>query len=161
MQEKDSIAEGLPYLFAGNTLYDAGETIQEVPFEGENKKRILLLYSNPLTEKLSGTEKDIVERMISGVKSSMADVAIVNLPVTNRIDFRQLYRQFQFRSIILFGVKPPEIKLNIDTPLYQPVYFGNCVVLCCEPLIMIDKDRNTKEKFWKQFIRLFPAQENK
>lgn len=161
MQETDSIAQGLPYLFAGNTLYDLEEEMQPVPFEGGNKKKILLLYSNPLTEKLSGTEKDIVERMLSGLSSSMEDIAIVNRAVTIHSDFRQLYNQFQFRSIILFGISPREIKLNIDAPLYQTIHFGNGAALCCESLIVIDKDRNIKGKFWKQFIRFFSSQEDK
>jgi len=154
--EKERIESGLSYLFAEETLYDLpDEENGNFNFEGQNKKRIVLLFNNPLTEKLTGTEKEIVIRMLAGLKSSLEDIAIMNLAVNGSITFKQIKKKFQINSLTVFDIAPPAIKLNIETPLYQTIQLENCKLLFCESLIVIDKDKSTKLKFWEQFSQFF------
>lgn len=154
--EKESIESGLSYLFAEETLYDLpDEENGNFNFEGQNKKRIVLLFNNPLTEKLTGTEKEIVIRMLAGLKSSLEDIAIMNLAVNGSITFKQIKKKFQINYLTVFDIAPPAIKLNIEAPLYQTIQLENCKLLFCESLIVIDKDKSTKLKFWEQFSQFF------
>ncbi len=154
----ENIENGLSYFFADEVLYDLPDEKEEIVFEGGNKKRILLLFNNSLTEKISGTEKEILTRLLTALKSSIDDIAIVNTAFSNQVSFRQLDKQFKFDSLTAFGVTPTEIKLNIEAPLYQTVHFGASKLLFCESLIVIDKNKDTKLKFWTHFSPLFFAE---
>lgn len=151
----ENIETGLSYLFAEETLYDSLDENGEIVFEGGNRKKILLLFNNPLTDKISGTEKEILTRLLTASKSSIDEIAVVNIAFSNQVSFRQLHKQFRFDALTAFDVLPATIKLNIEIPLYQTIQLGASKLLFCESLIVIDKNKNTKLKFWDQFSPLF------
>jgi hypothetical protein len=158
MEKTENINEGIPYLFAEETLYGTEDSDEKnILFEGGNKKGILLLYENSLSEKISGTEKEIMNRMLAGLKSSMEDITLVNVSFAGNISYLQLMKELQFRFLVSFDVAPEKIFLNIEAVKYKTFQFGNCQLLFCDPLVVIDKNKNIKLKFWEQFSPFFSS----
>ncbi len=58
-------------------------------------------------------------------------------------------------SVLVFGLSPSQIGLNIQVPLYKPLVFCDTTFLFSEKLSAIEPDKTRKTNLWQALRQMF------
>jgi len=156
------VASGL-YKNSLVTMNEANETKeaaleQSYKFLGKNKKNIVLIaHSN---DAVFVTEAHLawLIKLLDACKMNLEDVAILN-NATEQIIITELKKQLNPKTLILFGVEPPAIRLPIHFPMFKLQEYGGCVYIYAPALEELNQDTNEgkilKSKLWVCLKKLF------
>ena len=109
---------------------------------GNNKKNILIITHHNKSS-LSGGEKEFLIKILSALKLSIEDVAIVN---SDNLDFDQLKMYFNPSHILAFTGPKKIDSLNGDKYVFSK--FGNVFQLQADELPLIENDKAKKALLW-------------
>jgi len=137
-------------LFEDIEVYSVKErSTEKISFEGSNKRQVLLICPASLT----ADQRALLSRILSAVKLELNDVALLHsdsLP-----PYRQLEAEMDFRKMILFGIAPAQLSLNISCPEYTPVNFQGVEILVSESLMHLEGNSHSKDMLWKALKKMF------
>jgi len=116
----------------------------------KNPKSILIL-----TPQAAKEDTLLLQKIMQAVGKKMEeDVFFVNdstLPT-----FKQLYPIKELQFLIVFGLRPEQIGLHVNTKPYQPIVFQGVKILFSHALSEIATDVNKKKALWVALQQLFP-----
>lgn len=127
-------------------------------FLGRNKKNIVLVAHSSDAVFVTEAHLTLLIRLLDACKINLEDVAILN-NATEQIIITELKKQLSPKTLILFGVEPPAIKLPIHFPMFKLQEYGGCVYIYAPPLEELNQDTNDgkvlKSKLWVCLKKLF------
>jgi hypothetical protein len=125
----------------------------DIKFKGKNLKKILLVVDQPTKDFIIPEEEVFLKRILTAVKLSSDDVAIVNLQNLEKNQIGNLL-DFDFAKLITFGVENDNF-ISGDIPLYDISNINDRKILKADSLDMIQKDQKKKAKLWEILQKLF------
>ncbi len=143
MQQLKQLFEGTEFL----AVPEFGK--KEIPFEGVNKKNILIACDSPLQD----SDKAFIRKILSSVQLEPDDVALYAL--TDSISFHELKAAVNFHKLLLFAITPQQLSLNILHENYKPFSFLGTQILVCDSLSSISNSEKAKSLLWKALKTLF------
>lgn len=132
-----------------------------VKFLGGNKQKVLLINRCESAEFLSEKEnlfllKGIGKKgLLEAINLSLDDVAIINISKSTVKSFRLLAQKMDFSRMILFGISPKEINLNIETEKYKVCVVNDCKIVFADSMEMIIGNDSLKKELWLSLQAMF------
>ena len=122
------------YQFPDNELVDK-------IVRGLNKKQFLIIFSCPEKEETELTP--YLQKILTALSVQMdEDTHYLNLPAGTEINLSHFLQHSATKKILLFGIQPHLLSLNIQIPPYTVFPFLGCKWLCADPLEAIFAERN-------------------
>lgn len=106
-------------------------------------------------ESAFGTEEEtMLNNMISAIKfDPKSDISKLILKQGQSIILSNLQRDFN--NILVFGVIPEQLGLNIEYKLYDILHFEKCRMLICDSIIEIKTVIQKKQLLWSRLQEMF------
>jgi len=86
-------------------------------------------------------------------KNLTEEVCVINTSVT--IPYKELIKNFNFKKVLIFGIRPQEIGLHLNINIYQTLIFQKVQFLFSDNLEVIANDLPKKKKLWEQLKKMF------
>lgn len=118
---------------------------------GKGAKGLLVAFKS---EETSSSEMETLERMIAAIKYNMEE-DVFTLSLENGKNYPLSNLQISYRDILLFGVEPNLLGLQIETIQDKILYFENCRLLMCPGLKEINAVMARKQKLWQLLQEMF------
>ena len=83
----------------------------------------------------------------------LADIALMT--DEHPLPFHQLKSEMPFKTMILFGVKPEQLQLNINYTKYLPFQFRDTWILASDSLPELDGNEPSKKLLWIALKKIF------
>jgi hypothetical protein len=83
------------------------------------------------------------------------DTMFAELDPDPKTSFLPLVKEKQAECILVFGITPKQLGLNINCPLYQPFDFYGTTFLFADSLSRLEPDKTLKAKLWQALQQLF------
>ncbi len=131
-------------------LKDSPLKLQKDTIEGK-KIAVVVDYAE---EGFPEASKDLLEKILKAVKVDMSEVVMVYAK-NQDCSFRFLRDQFHNDKLIVFGLKPAAIGLNIRLGLYQLIDFRGCQILLADDLTRVAQDVKRKTYLWRNLQKMF------
>lgn len=116
------------------------------PHKGSFNKKILIAVSDSNSQIINDSELDFLLKILSAVKLSVDDVAIINIEKSS-VDLIDLTNWSATHYISFTG--------EANTTLYEPTSKENIQHLNCHKLGEISKDKGKKQQLWTALQQLF------
>ncbi len=138
---------------ASNVTANSQEKIK-INSLGENQRNVLFLVNDPSCKFLPDEEMELLTKLISACKLSMADIALVNFN-SNNYNYKQFNDQFHPKKILIFGLKNSELELPFDIPHFQVQNFHEQLYLTAPALNEFLNNTALKKELWMSLQKLF------
>ena len=122
---------------------------------GKNLKRVALIVENPEELHLADDQLNFLLGVLSACKLTMEDVAIINIAKNTDANYKTIESELKAENIILFGVKPSQIDLPLEFPLYQVQQYNKQTYIAAVALDTIKIDKIEKTKLWNCLKQIF------
>ncbi len=121
------------------------EEIAPVAFRGKNRQKTLVLYQEegPLPD----AQEEFLIKVLKAVGLDLADIALVS-----RGEYPERWVEIPAQKILFFGGAKTE---ETENSLYQPHKKDAAVLMYCDPLEVIMKDRSLKAALWNGLQEMF------
>ena len=132
-------------------------TLQEeslISHLGKNEKNIVIIVNEKDSVFLHDNDLNLLLRIISPCKLSMADIAVVNINKTP-VKIASLISEFRPVKTILFGATPADISLPMHFPHFQVQHYNNCDYVCSPSLAALAENVDLKKQLWLSLQKLF------
>jgi hypothetical protein len=127
-------------------------------FLGSYEKKIIILVNDKNNLHLGDAELQFISRILAPCNLNLAHVAVINFH-RHKVSFRQLKKEMQPQSVLMFGVTALQIELPFAMPDYQVQQYDNCSILTASALQVLNKNseavKTEKEKLWKSLRTMF------
>lgn len=100
------------------------------------------------------SEKQLLEKILGAVKANMAEVQIIHAQ-SEPFSFTALQNRMAFNKLIVFGLKPAALGLNIRLGSYQLTQFRESQLLFADGLNLIATDVKRKTYLWRTLQKMF------
>ncbi|MEO8854195.1 MAG: hypothetical protein ABI359_10470 [Ginsengibacter sp.] len=147
-------------LFQSNLIQLTNTDSQEKPVStktdslGENLQKIFFLVNDPSCRFLADDEMEMVTKLLSACKLSMADIALVNFHF-NPMDYQSISKMFEPKKILLFGVSSTQLDLPFSIPFFQVQSFHEQLYMTAPPLRDLLNNKELKKELWISLQKLF------
>jgi hypothetical protein len=135
-----------------------GAPALQLKYLGNNQQHIVILVKNPAEVYLADIELNLLTKMLSACKLTLADVAILNIAQTP-VQQEQLHSELHPSKIIMLGVESKDILLPMNFPEYRVQPHGPCSYLMAPGLSTMvsetDASKNVKTQLWVALKQLF------
>lgn len=136
-----------------NPKVDSSQKIEIESF-GENHSHVLFVVNNNTHKFLPDDEMELLTKLVSACKLSLADIALVNFS-SNKYNYQLFNDQFHPKKILIFGVKNTELELPFDIPYFQVQTFQQQSYLTAPPLKEFLNNTALKKELWRTLQNLF------
>ncbi len=90
-----------------------------------------------------------LEKMLGAAqKQLLKDTVVLQLSDAPRINIMQHLRPRQPEQVLVFGLSPAQICLNIQVVHYQPIFFQNAQFVFADSLATLEPNKDLKAKLW-------------
>ena len=135
-----------------------GAPALQLKYLGKNQQHIVILVKNPSEVFLGDIELNLLTKMLSACKLTLADVAILNIAQTP-VQQEQIHTELHPSKIIMLGVESRDILLPMNFPEYRVQPHGPCSYLMAPGLSTMvsetDASKNVKTQLWVALKQLF------
>lgn len=95
------------------------------------------------------SQVNFLSKILSAVKLELSkDVTLIKATPKDRFSFINLKTKSKIDKVILFGIQPKHLGINIDIKAYIPTTFQDCTFLLAHDLGAIEADTNKKKALW-------------
>lgn len=116
-----------------------------------SQRRVLVICAEPEKE-------DLLRKILMAAKLSDTDFDIVQLlPAVASVGVAQLRNRVKPRDIIIFGIVPAAIGLQITPPQYMPFEWSGARWLFSHALCKIEENPAMKKALWIAIQKMFLA----
>ncbi len=135
-----------------------GAPALQLKYLGKNQQHIVILVKNPSEVFLGDIELNLLTKMLSACKLTLADVAILNIAQTP-VQQEQIHTELHPSKIIMLGVESRDILLPMNFPEYRVQPHGPCSYLMAPGLSTMvsetEASKNVKTQLWVALKQLF------
>jgi hypothetical protein len=118
---------------------------------GKGKRGLLVVFNE---EETLTAEKETLEKMIAAIKyQSAEDVYMASLEMGK--DYSLSASGVTYQDILLFGVQPARIGLQVEAVQDKIVYFESSRMLLCPSLREINAVLSKKQTLWQLLQAMF------
>ena len=122
-----------------------GKNASEQPSITGNGNTLIVMYATENEE----SNLSFLSKILSAVKLDLSkDVSLIKATPKDRLSFISLKTNSTIEKVILFGIQPKHLGINIDLKAYTPTAFQDCVFLLTHDLGAIESDTNKKKALW-------------
>ena len=121
---------------------------------GENLQKIFFLVNDPSCRFLTDDEMEMVTKLLSACKLSMADITLVNFHF-NPMDYHLISEMFGSKKLLLFGVSSTQLELPFSIPFFQVQSFNDQLYMAAPPLKNFLNNKDLKKELWTSLQKLF------
>lgn len=129
--------------------------IPPVNFLGKNQRQIVVLVDNPQDRHLPDGQLGFLMKLLGACQLTLADVAVVNIAHDAGFNHSYFSQAVPATIVIGFGVKPGQLKLPLDFPMYQIQGFQQRSYVHAPTLTELENDKEEKMKLWAILKMLF------
>lgn len=154
---QDESAEARSAVAATVAPEAANEPEKPIQFLGKNQQHICILVSYPKDVYLPEEQLNFLTNILQACRLNMGDVAIVN-HYRYTVSFGKLQEELQCRHLLIFGIQPSTIAIEIGSPEFIPQVINDCPVVFCPPLDHFNNNADgklLKSKLWICLKQLF------
>ncbi len=109
-----------------------------------------------LEEPLFPGNKDFLVKILAAAQvNPEKDTLWTSVPIDTAIGLTSVLKLKQPDQILVFGLTPQMIGLQVDMPLYRPTEFYGATWLFSEALSVLEPDKSRKGLLWKALQQLF------
>lgn len=145
-----------PYFYDFDIYQSPTTDIPANHFMGNNQKKLLVIVGD---SDFSQENQDFLSKVLSAVKYDMlADASILVLPKNETFGINKLISGEKQNRILIFGHRPSDLGLSIETLLYSPLNIANKSFLIGHSLEKISKSTEHKKNLWAALQSLFPIE---
>jgi hypothetical protein len=121
--------------------------------EGANARQVLIGFF----DEQSSEREDYLKKIMSAAKLNLLEDCLIlrGSLETKFPNFVSMQDAHVIQKAVLFGIKPTDIGLNLDMPLYQPVVFNNCTFLFVDKISVIEPSKERRAALWACLQRIF------
>lgn len=99
------------------------------------------------------SDSEALEKFLSNIltaaKLDMSkDVLLYKSTVKNEFSFIRTKTKSNIEQVIIFGIHPKKLGINLDMKLYTPIDFQDCTFLLANSLSDIKNDQTKKKLLW-------------
>ncbi|MBK9257643.1 MAG: hypothetical protein IPM42_19460 [Saprospiraceae bacterium] len=116
---------------------------------GEGKKNLLVVFKK---EMFSEYEKSKLKSTLDFLKYNFDEDIYLFLCENDPMHVSSLHVKFQ--KLLVFGMSPEQLGLNIQYPKHQPVVFENFIAIFTDIFSDLDKSPDTKKILWVNIQKL-------
>lgn len=122
--------------------------------EGGFARRVWVLALNEPSK--SGGDKDFLAKVLAAVNLNLEkDTLFAAIPALEPVNFSTDLKEKQPEHVIVFGLKPSQLGLTIEAPLYRPVVFYGVTWLFADALPVLEPDKDRKGQLWSALKQMF------
>lgn len=126
----------------------------EIKFEGQNNKNVTILYEHE--HDLPTTEKELLLKILSAVKLSLNDIALINTSHNSSEQHYELFSQFKTNKLVAFGTDKHPL-ISEENEQYQIIVKDGVTILKSHNLKEISADVEKKKSLWTELKKMFPS----
>ena len=134
------------------------EPAGELIWLGNFSRQVLVVVKDPGSVHLNESDLDLLGKILSAVKLSIADIALVNA-ARHPLELTDLYEKLPARVGLYFGIEPVEIGAPIKFPHFQVQQWNNTTFVCAPSLSELNRDtaeaKSLKKELWSALQRVF------
>ncbi|MCH2022846.1 MAG: hypothetical protein MK207_10250 [Saprospiraceae bacterium] len=116
----------------------------------ENRNKDIVVASKSISEE----EMNFLDQVIKAVGKKI-DTDVFVIKNLNLIPYKQLTDLLSFKKLLVFGMQPKEIGLQVSINPYQIFSFDKRLILFCHSLNDISRDNNKKKQLWEKLQIMF------
>lgn len=134
----------------------AGERMAEVtasPFR-RLKSRVLIMV-NTYGKGIKPEEKEFLFKVLKAVKYNLEEVDLLELDKIENPDASEVMSGSLADYVLLFGVKPETLGLNIALNLYEPRHEQGIWFLMSNSLLRIEMEESKRRDLWGALKKMF------
>jgi len=124
-------------------------------WQGKNQQQVVILIKYPNNQYLDETQRGLMAKILSAVKLTFDDVALINLahyPVKHSLD---KLTEPGAHFLIAFGITPGDIASERNLILNEIFTRNRTQMLFTSSLEELEKDRNKKVALWNNLKKMF------
>jgi hypothetical protein len=139
--------------FFNSTLYKINDKpVSSELLTGQNKKSTLILCQDLEDPSLS----DFLKKIMQAVNYNLEeDTNIWDLTKHGIPHWAELSKVADYKKVVLFGVTPEKMGLQLQIPLYKNTAWKNFTFLVSDDLRSIYDDKLKKQYLWRELQLLF------
>ena len=101
---------------------------------------------------------DFLAKILSAVKLDLhSDVLILRKTPNNDFSFSSFSQEINIQKVILFGIHPQAIGLQINYQKYHPIKLNDCLFVFADELTAISANQQLKKLLWNALKEVFSA----
>lgn len=122
--------------------------------QGENHKKVLVVCQDTeANPELLGLLKKILGAVQLDIDK---DITLLRAKKGTSYSFIGARTKIAFERMLVFGLPPTQLGLNIQTQTYAIITIENCQLLFSDALTLIASDKRLKAALWSNLQLLFP-----
>ncbi|MDZ7881067.1 MAG: hypothetical protein U5L45_25600 [Saprospiraceae bacterium] len=120
---------------------------------GTNIRQVLVGFF----DEQSVEREDYLKKIMSAAKFNLPEDCLIlrGSHETKFPSFIDLKRTHNVDKAVLFGIKPSDLGLNLEIPLYQPIVFNKCVFLFVDKISVIEPSKERRAALWVCLQKIF------
>lgn len=127
----------------------------QITWQGKNQQQVVILIKYANNQYLDENQRELMGKILSAVKLSFDDVALVNLAhYPNALGLDKLTAPGA-RYLISFGINPQDIASERNLILNEIFTRNRTQMLFTSSLEELEKDRNKKVALWNNLKQMF------
>lgn len=155
-QQKDPVSELKEHIEADEMKADSQESVDEINYQGENQKQIVILLSSEKALFKDKNEEALLKNILKSVNLTFKDVALLNPQhIPKNIDIEILTSKIDVNFLISFGVSPELLFPNRTVVNHEVMQRNNIKVLFTYGLDELHDNRDKKISLWNNLKKLF------
>ncbi|MBK9335467.1 MAG: hypothetical protein IPM98_02295 [Lewinellaceae bacterium] len=141
-------------------MFSENDKIYQIPenallknARGEFFKRVLVIAQ---AELMHPGNLDFLKKILFAAGLDLSkDALFVELQEADQVALFPVEQTKQPESVLVFGVSPAQLGLNIQIPLYQPTPFYGMTFLFSDKLSELEPDKIRKANLWQALRQMY------
>jgi hypothetical protein len=142
----------------GKTDELSGKPNRNLPFLGQNRRSVCMVSDCADADFLPDDQLGFIQKILLACKYTIADIALVNAG-RSPLHFSDLKKQFQAKTVILWGARPGDIGLEAGLPEFSIFRVDDVSVMpVFSPKLMMTETTEAvemKKRLWACLQKLF------
>jgi hypothetical protein len=141
-------------MFIDESVYWVSEQSLVENAVGKFESRILVIVNNE--SGVEGKSLDFIEKVLTAAKIDLAkDTALLSIEKIEPIKLFPFPKSKIPLKVLVFGLEPNQLGLNINFQWYQHFVFSGITFLFAEKISLLETDRDRKMNLWNALKSIF------
>ncbi len=120
-------------------LYDLADTDQlSLEFHGQGEKKVMVIAKGENVE----NEIEFLQSVLSPLGIQYPKDPFILITTNQRVSFVQLIQNFEFESLVLMGISPKDLGLQITVPFYYPLNLAKKQLIFTEAIHVFTEEKD-------------------
>ena len=138
--------------FFNAPIYSCKDISSQIQTTGNNSKGILVICQNFNNSEIS----DFLKKILAAVNTDIdVDCALLDIKYDTEITWSELMRSKKQEKVLLFGIEPAQLGLNLKLVKYQLLNWNGMKILYSDSLEHVLADKNKKGFLWRELQLMF------